>query len=185
MKKTLFSLAVLSITLISCDKKNNTTDDFTRELSLESAQIILPTSAGELNITEPLGLSSTSDYYTTGELEYIQNGEVAAKVNFGQGEENSLAQLTKDGTVSNFELKKDDTYYDGKKSKYKKVIVEPLVKSEDCGYIISGIIKYYDYNSGAWVATIDFGDRICDEWATKTTADSSEEYVFSLDDWQK
>ena len=36
-----------------------------------------------------------------------------------------------------------------------------------------------------WVATIDFGDRTCDEWATKTTADSNEEYVFSLDDWKK
>ena len=34
-------------------------------------------------------------------------------------------------------------------------------------------------------ATIDFGDRTCDEWATKTTADSNEEYVFSLDDWKK
>ena len=93
--------------------------------------------------------------------------------------------FAKESNSVNFDLKKDDTYYDGKKSKYKKVIVEPLVKSDDCGYIISGIIKYYDYNSGAWVATIDFGDRTCDEWATKTTADSNEEYVFSLDDWKK
>lgn len=185
MKKTLFSLAIVSIALVSCKKKNNQVDDFTRELSLEAAQVTLPTSGGQMNGTESLVTSSLNDYYTSGELEYVQNGEVVAKVNFGQGEENSLAELTKDGTVSNLELKKDDTYYDGNKSKYKKVIVQPLVKSDDCGYIISGIIKYYDYNSGAWVATIDFGDRTCDEWATKTTADSSEEYVFSLDDWKK
>jgi hypothetical protein len=185
MKKTLFSLAIVSMALISCNKKNNGVDDFTRELSLESAQITLPSSGGEMNVTELLEKSSAADYYTTGELEYVQNGQIVAKVSFGEGQENSLAELTKDGNISNFELKKDDTYYDGKKSKYKKVIVEPLVKSDDCGYIISGIIKFYDYESGAWVATIDFGDRICDKWATKTTADSNEEFVFSLDDWKK
>ena len=185
MKKTLFSLAIVSMALVSCKKEKNEVDDFSRELSLEAAQITLPTSGGEVNISQSLAQSASSDYYTAGELEYVQNGQVVAKVNFGQGEENSLAELTKDGNVSSFDLKKDESYYDGKKSKYKKVIVEPLVKSDDCGYIISGIIKYYDYNSGYWLATIDFGDRTCDEWATKTTADSNEEYVFSLDDWKK
>ena len=29
-----------------------------------------------------------------------------------------------------------------KKSKFKKVIVEPLVKAEDCPFIIAGIIKF-------------------------------------------
>ena len=48
------------------------------------------------------------------------------------------------------------------------------------------LLKYFDYNSGAWVATIDFGDRTCDEWATKTTHDDNgEAFVFSLDDWKK
>ena len=51
--------------------------------------------------------------------------------------------------------------------------MKPLIKSEDCDYIISGIIKYYS-KTGKWVATIDFGDRTCDEWATKTTADDNE-----------
>jgi hypothetical protein len=185
MKKTLFSLAIVSIALASCKKEKNGVDDFSRELSLEAAQITLPNSGGQMNLSQPLVKSYSQDYYTSGELEYVQNGVSVAKVNFGQGEENSIAELTKDGNVSSFDLKKNESYYDGKKSKYKKVIVEPLVKSDDCGYIISGIIKYYDYNSGSWVATIDFGDRTCDEWATKTTADSNEEYVFSLDDWKK
>lgn len=185
MKKTLFSLAVISIALVSCKKEKNEIDHFSRELSLEAAQITLPTSGGNINTTEALTKGANSDYYTSGELEYIQTGDVVAKVNFGQGEENSIAELTKDGNNSNFELKKDDTYYNGKKSKYKKVIVEPLVKSDDCGYIIAGIIKYYDYSSGAWVATIDFGDLVCDEWVTKTTADSNDQYVFSQEDWKK
>ena len=174
MKKTLFSLAIVSIALASCKKEKNGVDDFSREISLEAAQITLPSSGGEMNVSQTLLKSSSSDYYTSGELEYVQNGVSVAHVNFGQGEENSLAELTK-----------DESYYDGKKSKYKKVIVEPLVKSEDCGYIIAGVIKYYDYKTGAWVATIDFGDRVCDEWATKTAADWSGEYVFSLDDWKK
>ncbi|MDG1347048.1 MAG: hypothetical protein P8P77_05475, partial [Crocinitomicaceae bacterium] len=185
MKKTLFSLAIVSIALASCKKEKNGVDDFSREISLEAAQITLPSSGGEMNVSQALLKSSSADYYTSGELEYVQNGVSVAKVNFGQGEENSLAELTKDGNVSSFDLKKDESYFDGKKSKYKKVIVEPLVKSEDCGYIIAGVIKYYDYKTGAWVATIDFGDRVCDEWATKTAADWSGEYVFSLDDWKK
>ena len=131
-----------------CQKDKQGIDDFSRELSLEAAQITLQTSGGAMNITQPLTNSSNADYFTAGELEYTQNGEVSAKVNFGQGEDNSFAELTKDGSISSFELKKNESYYDGKKSKYKKVIVEPLVKSDDCRYIISGIIKYYDYNSG-------------------------------------
>ena len=185
MKKTFFSLAVISIVAVSCSKEKNEIDHFARELSLESAQINLPSSGGELNTTAALVEGDNVDYFTSGELEYIQQGMVVANVDFGQGEGNSIAELTMNGTSSNIELKKDDTYYDGKKSKYKKVIVKPLVKSDDCGYIIAGIIKYYDYTTGEWVATIDFGDLTCDEWATKTTADSNEQYIFSLKDWKK
>ena len=183
MKKIIFILSILSILIYSCNK-NKSIDDFSREISLESAQVNLPISGGEINITESFIKSSSNDYYTTGEIEYIQNGNIVAKVNFGNGEENSLANLTQDGNISSFELQIDESYYDGKKSKYKKVIVEPLIKSNDCEYIIAGIIKYYDYDSGAWVATIDFGDRTCDEWATKSTHDG-ETFVFSLDDWKK
>ena len=186
MKKTFLSIAAIStLFLFSCNKETNEIDTFTHELSLESAQIILPTSGGELVESEPLVKSANNDYYTSGKLDYIQNGEIVAQVDFGNGEENSTAQLLKDGDVTTFDLKKDDSYYNGKKSKYKKVIVKPLIKSEDCDYIISGIIKYYSIKTGKWVATIDFGDRTCDEWATKTTADDNgNEHTFSLDDWK-
>lgn len=186
MKKTFLSIAAIStLFLFSCNKEKNEIDTFTHELSLESAQIILPTSGGELVESEPLVKSANNDYYTSGKLDYIQNGEIVAQVDFGNGEENSTAQLLKDGNVTTFDLKKEESYYNGKKSKYKKVIVKPLIKSEDCDYIISGIIKYYSKKTGKWVATIDFGDRTCDEWATKTTADDNgNEYTFSLDDWK-
>ena len=184
MKKTLLSIAIISITFMSCKKEDKLIDNFTRELSFEAAQISLPNSGGEINITRTLNQSSNADYYVDGELKYMQNNQNVAIVDFGQGEENSIAELTIDGNITDFELKNDDSYYDGKKSKYKKVIVQPLVKSEECGYIIAGIIKYYDYDTGAWVATIDFGDLTCDEWAVKTTADSSTPYTFSLN-WDK
>ena len=58
--------------------------------------------------------------------------------------------------------------------KYEKVIVEPLVSLEDCDYIVSGIIEFY--KGDAWVATIDFGDGICDEWATKTWDGGSKDF---------
>ena len=32
---------------------------------------------------------------------------------------------------------------------------------------VSGLFEYYDTDSN-WVASIDFGDGTCDEWATKT-----------------
>jgi len=32
---------------------------------------------------------------------------------------------------------------------------------------VSGLFEYYDVD-GNWVASIDFGDGTCDEWATKT-----------------
>ena len=186
MKITFLNIAALStIVLFSCNKENNLVDDFTNEVCNETAQITLPTSGGDVNESESLVQSSSNDYYTAGQIDYIQNGEIVAQVNFGNGEENSIAQLTKDGNTSTFDLKKDNTFYKGKKSKYKKVIVKPLIKSEDCNYIISGVIKYFSIKTGKWVATIDFGERTCDEWATKTTADDDgKEFTFSLDDWK-
>ena len=53
--------------------------------------------------------------------------------------------------------------------------VNPIIKI-DCYFSdwdkdvmtpVSGLFKYYDADSN-WVASIDFGDGTCDEWATKT-----------------
>ena len=58
---------------------------------------------------------------------------------------------------------------------YTEVEVSPIVKincyfSDWDKYImtpVSGLFEYYDID-GNWVASIDFGDGTCDEWATKT-----------------
>ena len=184
MKKTILSIAIISMTVLSCEKEdaNKLVSTLGGEISQEPVQITLVNSGGEINTPETLVLSDDGDYYNEGSIDYIQNGQKVAQVNFGNGENNSLAALKINGEESEIELKKDESYYNGKKSKYKKVIVEPLVKSEECEYIIAGIIKYYDYKSGDWVATIDFGELECDEWAVKTTADSQDPYTFSLKD---
>ena len=58
---------------------------------------------------------------------------------------------------------------------YTEVIVDSIVKTScyfdkwDKTVItpVSGLFEYYDSNNN-WIASIDFGDGTCDEWATKT-----------------
>ena len=58
---------------------------------------------------------------------------------------------------------------------YREVAVSPIVKIscyfDEWDKIImtpvSGFLEYYDLNNN-WIASIDFGDGACDEWATKT-----------------
>jgi hypothetical protein len=58
---------------------------------------------------------------------------------------------------------------------YTEVEVSPIIKitcyfanwDKDVTTPVSGLFEYYD-NEDNWVASIDFGDGTCDEWATKT-----------------
>ena len=58
---------------------------------------------------------------------------------------------------------------------YSEIEVNPIVKincyfkvwDKDVFTPVSGLFEYYDSN-GNLVASIDFGDGTCDEWATKT-----------------
>ena len=58
---------------------------------------------------------------------------------------------------------------------YTEIEVNPIVKTS-CYFAqwdktimtpVSGLFEYYDENNN-WVASIDFGDGTCDEWATKS-----------------
>jgi hypothetical protein len=175
MKKTILSLTLIAgIALVSCNKEC-IEGDFTTEVSTETETLRLPESGYEMNVTEALTKSS-GDVYTSGVIEYTKNGDVLATFDYGSGEEDEKANYIKDG-------KKYDCKLDGKgkkkfKKKFKKVIIEPIVKSDDCEFIVSGIIKYYDYKSGDWLATVDYGDGTCDDIAVKTTEEG--DYTFSL-----
>ena len=58
---------------------------------------------------------------------------------------------------------------------YTEIEVNPIIKitcyfsnwDKDVMTPVSGLFEYYDAD-GNWVASIDFGDGTCDEWATKT-----------------
>ena len=58
---------------------------------------------------------------------------------------------------------------------YTEIEVNPIVKincyfpdwDKDVMTPVSGLFEYYDAD-GNWVASIDFGNGTCDEWATKT-----------------
>ncbi len=58
---------------------------------------------------------------------------------------------------------------------YLETEVEPIVKSlcyfekwnKELKVPVSGLFEYHDID-GNWVASINFGDGNCDEWATKT-----------------
>lgn len=174
---SLFTIAAISLT--SCNKSLEK-DDLTNEISTEKAQIHL--SESNFTITEQETLSSSSsDYYTSGILSYKKENNELAKVHFGNGENDHVATCFQNGEQSQIQLMEENCSYKGKKSKYKKVIVSPIVKTDDCDYLVSGIIKYYEVSSGNWVATIDFGDGTCDDIAVKTTADG--DYTFTISEY--
>ena len=58
---------------------------------------------------------------------------------------------------------------------YSEIEVNPIIKrscyfqdwGKDVMTPVSGLFEYYDSDDN-WVASIDFGDGTCDEWATKT-----------------
>jgi len=180
MHKNLLIIAVSSIFFLSsCIKCYKDKDrSFSNEVSTEEVQINLPTSGFEISELETTS-SSSDDYYTSGVLEYKINGVVQASVDFGDGELNSKAIKSQNGIFSELELKKDYCTYKGEKSEYKKVIVRPLVKTDDCDFIVAGIIKYYSVKDGTWAATIDFGNGNCDDLAIKTTAEGESTFQVS------
>lgn len=174
MKKVLLGMTVLaSIAMISCEKEKKS-DNFQQEVVEENETLRLPEAGFEITETTALG-NEVNHAYTEGVLQYEKDGNILATVDFSKGNENE-AEIDKDGAKTKCALKKDGKYAD-----YKKVISRPLVKTDDCDYIVSGIIKYYEIKTGDWVATVDFGDGSCDDIGVKTTKEG--DYTFSISEW--
>lgn len=170
----LFVICVV-IVFSSCNKENKSSDKddlFKSEAAYEEADIVLSVNGKfEKVITKPLVKLDDCDFIVEGTIEFHKGDLLIAIVDFGDGTCDNIATKTIDGESVEFILKKKH-----KMGKYKKVIVEPLVKLDDCAFVVSGIIKFYEGEK--WVATIDFGDGECDEWATKIWDGGSK--VFSL-----
>lgn len=163
-------MAIASVvSFTSCKKESvNTLDPMSAEITSEEPNFILANAGYQTEVTNELLSENGEEYYSEGSIEYRSGSEILAVVNFNPNS-NIKATLIKNGVSSEFDLKKKKTF-----SKYKKVIVKPLVKTNDCKYIVEGIIKYYDSKTGSYLATIDYGSGTCDEWATKTWAAGSE-----------
>jgi hypothetical protein len=186
MKKSMKILALITLGLgliiTACNKDGSKSDksdenDILKSASTSDGDIILKGDGEwEKVITKPLVKPDDCNYIVEGTIEYYLDGELVATVDYGDGECDEWATKTVDGETIEFSLKKegeDDWFYE--------VITEPLVELEDCNYIVSGIIDYYAKKDDSWLATIDFGDGECDEWAIKTWDGGSK--TFSLEEW--
>lgn len=178
MKNAILSAIVLgAMSLTSCDSNEmdlNTAASPIEEAIASSSQINLSSSDYERVITSSLVRAADRGVYTSGVIEYRENGTVSERVDFGKGKVGKAEKTDKEGNKEDLDLEKKKD----RASKYEKVIVEPIVKTDDCDYIVAGIIEFYE--SGELVATVDFGEGNCDDIATKTSGEEVTE--FSMDD---
>ena len=176
MKKTVLIIAIAAAGLTSCKKENQGTDNMVAYAARYGQTVIVPSTDFEVEEASTLTRADENSTYNSGELVYKVNGNEAARIDFDHG--NDLqALVTKDGMSETVSLGEGDQ---GDKKDYVKKIIEPLVYSEECGYVVSGIIKFYKEET--WVATFDYGDGTCDDLIAKTTADY-ENYMFSMNDY--
>ena len=172
------ALLCLAIGFTACNKSQvEKSDDLFESIVSEEATLTL-SKAGFTTKSTGLVKANEENYYQAGTMEYLVDGVIEATFNFGQGGQGTLNKGSNSTTKS---LKGKS----GKSKKYKKVIVSPIVKVTDCKYIVQGTVEYYDLKNNL-LATIDFGNGICDEWAVKTFPNNSKPAVtFSQKDWYK
>ncbi len=180
MKKGVFVLSALAIVVSTGCNKNNWKDAFWDEVTSEEAHLRLDNADYETEVVEPLMASLAMDYYTSGVVDYKLNGETVATVDYGDGTHDAKAVKTQNGVNEEFDLEKlcDSSNDKG----FYKIIVEPIVKTNDCTYIVAGVVKYFKCEGNEWYATVDYGDGTCDDVAWKEWDGGSKE--FSLD-WDK
>jgi len=176
MKKSFFLIAVVALGFTSCKKEGGGTDNMVAYAARYGQTVSVASTDFEVEVAEATARTNDDMAYTSGTLNYKVNGELVASIDFSHGNE-LQALVTKDGNSETVELGEGDK---GDKKDYKKVIVEPLVYSEECGYVVSGIIKFY--KDETWVATFDYGDGTCDDVINKSTEDY-ESYLFSMNDY--
>ncbi|MCH2045156.1 MAG: hypothetical protein MK212_13655 [Saprospiraceae bacterium] len=116
MKTYLLSvIALIAILLASCNKEA-ALETAEQTFGNDLATLSLPSSDYTSNVVVPLEKSSRGDHYVKGKIDYIQNGEVIASIDYGNGKEDNVAKKTIDGKTVKFFLKKGK----GKSEKGKK-----------------------------------------------------------------
>lgn len=181
MKKALFLFAALGLGLTSCDKFSKDESGSMIEFAARYGQTVtLQSMDYTVEGAETLGRTDENSAYTEGTLTYKINGEESAKLAFIGGNYPEVVRTTV--TAEEREALVEDCDGSSDKKDYKKVVTEPLVYVEDCGYVVSGVIKFFECSTGKWVATFNYGDGTCDDLIAKTTKEY-ENYMFSMDDY--
>lgn len=162
----------LFIVVTSCskvDKYDSSEEDF----KIEEADLEFM-GDGDLKkvITSPMVKLEDCKYIVAGTIEFYKGDNIVATIDFGDGTCDNVATKIVGDELTEFKLDKKGK--DGMKDYYDKVIIEPIVKIDECEYIVSGIVDFY--KGDTWIATIDFGDGSCDEWATKTWDGGSKQF---------
>lgn len=178
MRNSIKNFALFAICLAfiftSCSKDNVSSkeEDLYKSIANEEADFLLKGNGPfEKVITKRLVKRDDCRFIVAGTIEFYKNGRLAFTIDFGEGRCNDIATLSINGESHEISLLRLRNT-----GKYDKVIVEPIIKLEDCDYIVSGVVDFY--KGDIWVATIDFGDGECDEWATKYWDGGSK--VFSM-----
>jgi hypothetical protein len=165
MKKITFLFSILALGLMilisSCKKDESSDKSHDIFKGLDTDLEFLEAGDFEKVVIKPLVKLEDCKYVVEGTIEFYKGGNLLATIDFGEGACDNIATKTVDGETTEFNLDKT-----GGKPDYKKVIIEPLVKIEGCDYIVSGIIKFYKKDK--WIASLDYGNGECDEWATKS-----------------
>ena len=167
---------VIAASLTAC-QKNTDTDNMITYAARYGQTVIVPSTDFEVEVESAIERENDDMAYTSGMLVYKVNGENVASIDFSHGNELQALVVRQSGEEI-VALGEGDN---GDKWDYRKVIVEPLVYSEECGYVVSGIIKFY--KDEIWVATFDYGDGSCEDLITKYTEDNSAGFVFSMNDY--
>ncbi|MBI9032024.1 hypothetical protein JEZ13_08515 [bacterium] len=108
-------------------------------------------------------------YPVSGTIEYWQNENLIATIDYGNGELDSIASKIVGGETHEIDLSES-------KPDYEKIITNPIVKVEGWDYPVAGTIEIF--KSETLIATIDYGNGELDSIGTKTTDYGS--YTFDM-----
>jgi hypothetical protein len=178
MKTNVLLIASLLVAtaFTSCRKEEMNKGNMISELAGIHQIVTVPTNNFDRIEAEALNQPNSDAPYTAGTIEYHVDGAVVSRVVFDEaGPQHAMHYDVAGGTSNTVSLQHEDS----KDSKWKKVIVEPLVYSDECGYVVAGIIKLYEIDGGEWVATFDYGDGTCDDLINKDTADGNDDFSMS------
>lgn len=172
-----FSLATIFSSCSKEDASSKDDMDMLKSAAFDEATLAIYGSGDyEKVITKPLVKLDDCKYIVEGTIEFRKGNEIFGSIDFGNGTCDDIATKTVGDKSTEFSLKKE-----GDKDWYYKVVTEPIIKIEHCDYIVAGVIDFYSKKDNSWLATMDFGDGTCDEWAVKITNEGS--YEFSMDNW--